>query len=395
MSDQDKAEPKPPGSQGQNPDIAAADDAPGAEPAKRRFASGRLRSAGLAVLGVLIVGIFLVSFLIVQWPDDLGGQIAVSEEEAGERVAEESTEQQVEPEQGELASPAPEAAAGDLVAPERELAGLRADLDAAEARLGRVESGLAEAQQPTIDLAGRLDVLELRLAEAEGRVAQAADSQSLAALIGRVNNIEAQLPPVTLDAAVLGERVAALEDANSALMLQRAAATLALAELARAATSANDFTLELQALDMVAPDDPALSRLAPHTAGVPTIATLVARFAERARAAIDADRAASAEGILARLWNSITGIVQIRRVGNVAGDDTRSVLARAEAALESENLERAVAEIRTLDGASVEAMAVWQTDATARLAVDRAISDMNARMTQTLAIAARERGGAR
>lgn len=395
MSDQDKTEPKPPGSREQAPDIAAADDAAGSEPAKRRFASGRLRSAALAVLAVLIVGILLLSFLFVQWPDDIGGQIAVSEEEVGDLVAEESAEQRVEPEQSELASPAPEAAAGDLVVLARELAGLRADLDAAQARLDRVESGLADAQQPTIDLTGRLDMLELRLAEAEGRVAQAADSQSLAALVGRVNNVEAQFAPVTLDVADLGERVAALEEANSALMLRRAAATLALAELARAATSANDFTLELQALDMVAPDDPVLSRLAPYTAGIPTLATLVARFAERARAAIDADRAASAEGIFARLWNSITSIVQIRRVGNVAGDDTPSVLARAEAALESENLERAVAEIRTLDGASAEAMAAWQTDATARLAVDRAISDMNARMIQALAISARERGSAR
>ncbi|MCH8242496.1 MAG: hypothetical protein IH897_07790, partial [Planctomycetes bacterium] len=77
MSDQDKADPKPPGSQGQSPDIAAVDDAPRAEPAKWSFLSGRLRGAGFAVLGVLIVGIFLVSFLIVQWPDDIGGQIAV------------------------------------------------------------------------------------------------------------------------------------------------------------------------------------------------------------------------------------------------------------------------------------------------------------------------------
>jgi hypothetical protein len=188
----------------------------------------------------------------------------------------------------------------------------------------------------------------------------------------------------------LQDRLARLEMENTGEMLRRAAATLALANVARASESAMPFKAELAALAVVVPNDPALGTLRPLAdSGVPSVATLRARFPEAARAALDAERVSAAGGnLFARLWASVRRLVSVRRIADVQGPTNGDRLARGQADLDRGDVSAAVTEIRNLTGAAAMAMASWRRDAEAHLSVDRAVADMDARIAQALAQAA-------
>jgi hypothetical protein len=169
-------------------------------------------------------------------------------------------------------------------------------------------------------------------------------------------------------------------------MLLRAGRILALSDLSRAAAGPEPFVIQLAAAIATVPDESLFGALRPHAeAGAPVAAQLIARYPEAARQALAAERADAAENIFARLWNSFTSLISIRRVGNVEGDDTTAHLARAEAALGREDLAAAVDELQGLQGAAAQSMSTWREDARARLEIENAIAGVNARIVQTLA----------
>jgi len=184
----------------------------------------------------------------------------------------------------------------------------------------------------------------------------------------------------------LQERLTRLESETSGVALRRAANVLALATLARAAGEATSFKPQLDAMAALVPADPGVSALAPFAAlGVPTPSMLRARFPEAARTALDAERGGTGNGVFGRLWAGLTGLVRIRRVGEVSGNSTAAHLARAETDMNRGDLPGAAAEIRTLTNPSAAAMAPWLKDAEARIEVDRALDDIDLRIVQALA----------
>jgi hypothetical protein len=253
--------------------------------------------------------------------------------------------------------------------PTREITALRTQIDALEARVAALEKSAMAAQSAGAslgDAAARIGTMDTRLAALESQIARAADRDVLVAL---------------------QDRLARLEMQNTGEMLRRAAATLALANVARAAESAMPFKAELAALAVVVPNDPALGALRPLAdSGVPSLATLRARFPDAARAALDAERVRAAGGnLFARLWVSVTRLVSIRPIGDVQGTTDADRLARAQADLDRGEVPAAVTEVQNLTGAAAMAMASWRKGAEAHLAVDRAVADMDARIAQALA----------
>ncbi len=246
-----------------------------------------------------------------------------------------------------------------------ELAALTAQLQATEARIGSTDQTAQRNTVSSADLATRLAGVDARIDALENRVVQAADKG------------------VQRD---LQERLARLESGSSAEGTRRAANALGFALLVRAASEAQSFKEELDALSALAPADPSVAALGPYAAqGVPTLAMLRARFPEAARAGLDAERSSnSGTGILAQLWARLTGLVRVRRVGDVAGNSSADHLARAEADLGRADLAGATVETRTLTGAAGSAMASWLKDAQARIVVDRALADMDLRIVQAL-----------
>jgi hypothetical protein len=228
--------------------------------------------------------------------------------------------------------------------------------------------------------------------------AVSANPESLADLAARLSGIETRLGTIenalsrTADKDVqasLQDRLARLESQSSGEALRRTGSVVALAMLARAASEAENFKPELDAMAALEPSDPAIAQLTPYAdAGVPTLPMLRARFPGAARDALEAERVAGeGNSVMSRLWSSVTGLVQVRPVGNPTGGTSADILARAETDLMRGGLMAAISETRALKGEAASHMASWLKDAQARAAVDAAIAAMDARIVQALAAA--------
>jgi hypothetical protein len=78
--------------------------------------------------------------------------------------------------------------------------------------------------------------------------------------------------------------------------------------------------------------------------------------------------------------------VSVRRVGDVEGNTNADRLARAQAALDRDDLSGAVLEADAVEGVAAATLVSWVKDAQARLTADRVISDMNKRAVQDLVL---------
>lgn len=265
-------------------------------------------------------------------------------------------------------------------------------------RLTQIETRLAEVQAAAgadDNLRGDLNALTEDLGQVEMRVenlenapvapsvpsAPGAADPRIGQLSARLSAIENAVP------ADLAARLNDLEQTNNnSDMLVRTGRILALGDLSRAAAGSGPFSNELMAAMATVPDQSLFDAFRPHAEeGAPVAAQLIARFAEAARQALASERSDAAENVFAQLWNSFTGLISIRRIGDVEGNDSTARLARAEAALGRDDLAAAANEVRGLQGAAAQSMSAWLEDAEARLAIDNGIAGVNARIVQMLA----------
>ena len=257
-----------------------------------------------------------------------------------------------------------------LLSVEPEIAQLRSDLAALKNDVQGLDARVAALQKspPNPDLAAQLGGIETRLADAERMLSQTPDREAL---------------------AVLQDRLARVESGSPGEMLKTAAATLARANLARAAQASGSFKPEWEALRAAAPDDPAVGALQPYTdLSVPARNAVLASFPQAARASLAADQQANTDGNLAsRLWARLRGLISVRRVGDVQGGTNEDHLARAQADVDRDDLSGAVKEAQAVMGPAATALETWRKNAEARLAIDTAVLDMNARIVQALATA--------
>ncbi|PWR24712.1 mitofilin family membrane protein [Zavarzinia aquatilis] len=118
----------------------------------------------------------------------------------------------------------------------------------------------------------------------------------------------------------------------------------------------------------------ALDTLSAHAAaGLPNRASLAARFAAQARAALQAARIPQDGDMVDRLLAEAGNLVTVRPIGEIEGDSVEARLARAEARLGRGDLAGALTEIAPLQGGAANALAGWKADAEARLAAETAV----------------------
>jgi hypothetical protein len=165
------------------------------------------------------------------------------------------------------------------------------------------------------------------------------------------------------------------------------ALTLAVLQLRDAMRGAAPFAAELQAVLDVA-KSPAITNgadlaaavapLAPFAdTGVPTLAILKADFPDLARAIAAQGQGAGDEDWLAGIKRRVSGLISVRPIGPVAGDDPAAVAARAEAALANDDLSGAMGELASLQGPPAAAAQPWLAGAEARLAARTALNDLS------------------
>ena len=208
---------------------------------------------------------------------------------------------------------------------------------ALEGRVARLETGLAALDRPPVDLGPvnqRLDTLEGALA--------APKSQTRA---------PAEAAPPRRDGAGL------------------AVVAQALADRLRAGAP---FARELAALERLGADPARLAALKPFAdKGASTSNALAADF-EKIAPTLATAAADQPAGAVDRLLASMSRVVRVTPVGEVAGDDPSAVLSRIDGALRRGQIAQALAAWERLPEAARRASQEWADAAKGRLAADEA-----------------------
>ncbi|MFP5511882.1 MAG: mitofilin family membrane protein [Alphaproteobacteria bacterium] len=261
------------------------------------------------------------------------------------------------------------------------LAALTQRIDALEQRpAAQPDSGAADARK---ELADRLAALEQKVSAAAGN-AQAAQE-----LRGEVDSLKQQVTSVN-------QAVTQRQDAATAAQ----ALVLAAGQLRSSLSGGQPFQQDLQAVRALNIADAGVTQpldaVAPYAAkGIPTRAQLTDRFEPLAGEIVRADIRGEGNSWIDSAVGKLSTLVTVRREGGgVVGTTTDAVVARAEAALATGNLAKAVEELSTLQGPAAQTAGQWLTDAKARLAADQAARQLNDRAIALMTTAAGGKGTA-
>jgi hypothetical protein len=223
-------------------------------------------------------------------------------------------------------------------------AATRDDLDAVAQRVGRLEA-----------------------ADAAGSDGQGASAAALSSLTTQLNQAQAEL-------RALADKVATA-DAHPLSAGEDAVRAMAIASLRRAAAESKPFVADVDTIANLGLDNGDMAVVRTLAAkGVPTTAELTGGFPDVAEAILAASRATDANAnILQRAWTNLSGLVQVRPVGPVAGDDPGAIVSRMSDDVAKGNFAAALAERRSLPQAGQDASADWAAKAGDRDVLDRAV----------------------
>lgn len=368
-------------------------ESPAKEPrARRRFLDVPEGGLGFFILWLLAAA--GGALIVVYWPW-VSGAGAPESAAVNDRLA------VLETRIGQVASGhAEKAAEASFVEERRNLTALKNRVDADEARLAALESGAGGPggdPQAAARIAANEKALAALRSDLDTQTKTSGDA--LGKLGTRMDEAEKRLPPADLaerldslapktSVSNLETRLSTLETRDTAGLIRRASSLLALADLMRTSERGEPFTDEfgvLRALVSASTEIADLSRYAKR--GVPSTAALTQRFSHDANSILAAERATRAQGWMERAWFDIVGLVSVRRIGDIPGNDSEAHIARAEFALQRSDLAAAIFEVRHLDRPARMAAASWLKDAEARLALDRDTRALTDRIVAGLASA--------
>lgn len=293
--------------------------------------------------------------------------------------------------------------------PANELIPLRTAQTALADRLTQLEASLS--QPGDTGLFGRLAGLEQKVAalpqsgtqvetqvealtrQVETLRRDVADAPALARLPGEVESLARQIDSLhktTADAATLLRLYARVDEAEKTLRelqarhASAAGLLLAAGQLREAVDRGLPFDDELRAVKVLAGEDAevtaALEVLRPYAeTGIQTRIGLASRLDRLAPEIVRAEMLPEEPGWSRNAANRMLSLVSVRREpGVVAGNDASSILARAEADLHGGDLPGAISELNALVLGPAEAAAPWLAQAKARIAADKAVSELTA-----------------
>lgn len=253
---------------------------------------------------------------------------------------------------------------------------------------------LEEAQQNAARLAALEEELQrLKEAAEQAQQAPAMDGNAALQLETSVRALSDGLAGINTSVSAMAARLAALEAVQASQPFggeaKAMAYALGLRELERALTTSAPFAVELETLAKLLDAgvaDAALTELRRRSdMGIATSAQLVAGFDSTAAAMVRADAAVNAQsGWTAKTYDFVMSLVTIRPLGERAGTDAPSRIARAQMRLNAGDLAAALAELEDMAPATRAAGEPWITDATDRLRADQALAQLTAQLTQQL-----------
>jgi hypothetical protein len=273
--------------------------------------------------------------------------------------------------------------------------------EAAQAALSEARAARADAAKALALAAGAGQTTPAPApAPVQGAAPAPFDASALEARIGGLEGDLAALKASQADVGALGDRLSKME---AALAAPKSEARLAAAEVAPnrdgaaaaiLAISLNErlnagapFAEELAALARLGADGGKVSALKPFAdAGAPTLAALGAAFAKIAPAVVAAATPPSSGGMMDRLFDHLRGLVRVRKVGEVGGDD-ETLVSNVSAALAHGDLDAAIQAYGRLPDAARLAGRDWVDAAQARRAAGAAALSLRADAILRLAAA--------
>ncbi|CAA7621287.1 COG4223 family protein [Magnetospirillum sp. SS-4] len=267
---------------------------------------------------------------------------------------------------------------------------LRTELSAVTRRLAQLEA----RPEPAVSGSAPAPADDSRLAALEqamrGLQAQPAAPATLAADVDSISKQLAEMRKTAADSATMLRLVDRLDQVEASLRdLQArrssaAALLLAVGQLREAVNAGRAFDAELRAVKVLAGDEAALAGAADAIAeraeaGLATRPALTARFDALAPRLIRAEILPDEDGWQRRVMDRLLNLVTVRREdGNAAGESAAAQVARAQAALGRGDLAAAVSELGSLPPGPAAQASSWLAEAKARLAADKALSEMAA-----------------
>lgn len=249
-------------------------------------------------------------------------------------------------------------------------------LSALERQLAELKAGSAQTEQ----LAKGLSDLQIANGGRELLAQSIRDIQSsTAATQGELDRLGAQVAGFT---GRLDKVDAALAERHQEA-LRAEATVLAVGQLRTALATSKPYAKEAGAVRVMVPGDTdmlaALDQIQPYAdTGVETSDDLGKDFSRLAPALVRGAVVGDGQSWWRQALYHLESIISIRRVGDdVPGDSTEAVVARAEAKLDEDDLSGAIAMLQGLTGASAEMASPWIHDASHRVTVDNAESDLN------------------
>lgn len=249
----------------------------------------------------------------------------------------------------------------------------------------------ATGPDPAIaELRGKLEALE-------ARPIPQADTSAIKSEIVALRSAVQALDQATASQKASLEKATAAANASAtgeqkALAAARGSAVIGIAaRLSAALTAGQPFANDLALLAPLAEGDAKLAEsiaaLQPVAAtGVASRASLAASFPAMAKAAMAEDLADDSFG--QRLIGKLRGLVSLRRVGaDVQGDSIEAKLARAEAAIATGDVSKAVELVKSLPPQAAQATAAWLARAEAHLAAQQAVDRLAAQAVAMLGAA--------
>jgi hypothetical protein len=230
------------------------------------------------------------------------------------------------------------------------------------------------------DLRTQLDTVQKALAELRNSVAQqksAADSSELDKVASRIAPLESAVQNV--------QQAISSREANTADRAVRHAVVAA--SLRDSVLRGVPYATELAAFKSMGGDAAAVAVLEPFAAqGVPAPDKLCAELVKLLpKIAADSETPAKPAGFLDRLWVNAERLVRIRPIGEVAGADSKAVLARLESKAARADVDGALSELSQLPPAQRAVADAWIAKAKARQATLAAAREISVKSVGALA----------
>jgi hypothetical protein len=228
---------------------------------------------------------------------------------------------------------------------------------------------------------GEIPALSARVAKLEsGAPQEAAAAADFPAVTGRLDKIEAQL--TAQKSEIRTAEKSARESPAAIVILAEAVRD----KLARGAP----FPAELAAMENLGVDPAKLTALKAAVDGAPTGRALAASFeAVQSKVLEAAVPPAERGGIADRFLTRLRGLVQVRNLNAVVGDDPSALVSRIEASCRRGDVSDALEAFAKLPEPSREAASAWASQAEARQAAEAALQSVREAAVARLAESAK------